>query len=177
MRTFVGLSPLRVFSIELQCIKTNFALPKIVNIPMYIFSYFFRKEFCLKHVTLFLLFFYLNCQEGQSYLFHTINFKFYRNQIYSFERIGDKAVCHSLVKKPSRCLRKTRSSRPEVPCKKGVLRNYVKFKNPATLLKKRLWHRCFPMNSVKFLRILFIIEHLWWLLLKTYLVRITFLRT
>ena len=35
---------------------------------------------------------------------------------------------------------------------------------PATLLKKRLWHRCFPMNFVKFLRTAFFIEHLWWLL-------------
>ena len=35
---------------------------------------------------------------------------------------------------------------------------------PATLLKKRLWHRCFPVNFVKFLRTPFIIEHLWWLL-------------
>ena len=25
-------------------------------------------------------------------------------------------------------------------------------KRPATLLKKRLWHRCFPMNFAKFLR-------------------------
>ena len=24
--------------------------------------------------------------------------------------------------------------------------------DPATLLKKRLWHRCFPVNFVKFLR-------------------------
>ena len=35
----------------------------------------------------------------------------------------------------------------------------------ATLLKKRLWHRCFPVNFVKFLRTPFFIEHLWWLLL------------
>ena len=27
---------------------------------------------------------------------------------------------------------------------------------PATLLKKRLWHRCFPVNFVKFLRTLFL---------------------
>ena len=27
---------------------------------------------------------------------------------------------------------------------------------PATLLKKRLWHRCFPVNFVKFLRIAFL---------------------
>ena len=51
--------------------------------------------------------------------------------------------------------------------KKGVLRNLTKFtgKNlcqslflnkvtarPATLSKKRLWYRCFPVNFVKFLR-------------------------
>ena len=52
--------------------------------------------------------------------------------------------------------------------KKGVLRNSTKFtgkhlrqspffnKNadlrPAALLKKRLWHRCFPVNFAKFLR-------------------------
>ena len=37
---------------------------------------------------------------------------------------------------------------------------------PATLSKKRLWHRCFPVNFVKFLRIPFYIEHLLWLLLS-----------
>ena len=36
---------------------------------------------------------------------------------------------------------------------------------PATLLKKRLWHRCFPVNFVKFLRTPFLTEHLPWLLL------------
>ena len=30
----------------------------------------------------------------------------------------------------------------------------------------RLWHKCFPMNFVKFLRTPFLTEHLWWLLLK-----------
>ena len=35
----------------------------------------------------------------------------------------------------------------------------------ATLLKKRLWHRCFPRNFAKCLRTRFFIEHLWWLLL------------
>ena len=54
---------------------------------------------------------------------------------------------------------------------KGVLRNLAKFTGkdlcqslffnkvsglrPATLLKKRLWHRYFPVNFVKFLRIPF----------------------
>ena len=60
------------------------------------------------------------------------------------------------------------SSRPEVFCKKCVLRNFAKFTGKhlcqslffnkvaglrsATLLKKRLWHRCFPVNFAKFLR-------------------------
>ena len=31
---------------------------------------------------------------------------------------------------------------------------------------KRDWYRCFTVNFAKFLRTLFFIEHLWWLLLK-----------
>ena len=74
-----------------------------------------------------------------------------------------------------------RSSRPEVFCRKSVLRNFAKFTvkrlcqdfpfsnvaglRAATLLKKRLWRRCFPVNFVKFLRTAFFIEHLRWLLL------------
>ena len=64
----------------------------------------------------------------------------------------------------------TKSSRPEVFCKKGVLKIFTKFTEkhlgedlffnkglrPATLLKKRLWHKCFPVNFVKFLRPLFL---------------------
>ena len=56
----------------------------------------------------------------------------------------------------------TKSSRPEVFCKNGVLKSFAKFtgKIPcrpeaATLLKKRLWHRCFHENFAKFLRNLF----------------------
>ena len=41
----------------------------------------------------------------------------------------------------------------------------VKKAPPATSLKKRLWHRCFPVNFAKFLRTSFFTEHLWWLLL------------
>ena len=74
-----------------------------------------------------------------------------------------------------------RSSRPGVFCKKGVLRKFAKITGKhlcqslffnkvaglrlATSLKKRLWHRCFPVNFAKFLRTSFFIEHLWWLLL------------
>ena len=66
----------------------------------------------------------------------------------------------------------SRSSRPEVFCEKDVLRNFEKFTGKhlcqrlffnkvaglrhATLLKKRLWHRCFPMNFEKFLRTSFL---------------------
>ena len=74
-----------------------------------------------------------------------------------------------------------RSSRLEVFCRKGVLRNFAKFTGkhlcqklffnkvaglrPSTLLKKGLWDRCFPVNFVKFLRTPFFTEHLRWLLL------------
>ena len=65
-----------------------------------------------------------------------------------------------------------RSSRPEVLCDKGVLRNFAKFTGKrlcqslffnkvaglrsATLLKKRFRHRCFPVNFTKFLRATFL---------------------
>ena len=74
------------------------------------------------------------------------------------------------------------SSRPEVFCRKGVLRNFAKFTGkhlcqsfffnkvsglrPATLLKKRIWHRCFPANFAKFLKTPILTEHLRCLLLK-----------
>ena len=69
-----------------------------------------------------------------------------------------------------------RNSRSDVFCKKGVIRNSTKFTGkhlcqslffnkvaglrPATLLKKMLWNRCFPVNFVKFPRTTFLTEHL-----------------
>ena len=60
--------------------------------------------------------------------------------------------------------------------KKVVLRNVTKFTGkhlcqslffnkiaglrPATLFKKRLWHKCFPVNFARFLRSTFFTEHL-----------------
>ena len=60
------------------------------------------------------------------------------------------------------------TSRPEVFCKNGVLRNIAKFTEkhlcqslffikavglrPSTLLKNELWHSCFPVKFVKFIR-------------------------
>ena len=70
-------------------------------------------------------------------------------------------------------------------CKKGVLRNFTKLTGKqlfqslifnkvaglrrATLLKKWLWHRCLPVNFVKFPRTPFLIEHLCWLLLVNFI--------
>ena len=66
-------------------------------------------------------------------------------------------------------IRHDRSSRSEVFCKRGVLKNFSKFTGkhlcqglffnrlkPATLLKKRLWHRCFIMNFAEFSKASFI---------------------
>ena len=39
---------------------------------------------------------------------------------------------------------------------------------PATLLKKRLWHGCFPVNFEKFLGTPFLTKHLPWLLLQVF---------
>ena len=65
-----------------------------------------------------------------------------------------------------------RSSHPRCSVKKGVLKHFAKFTGkhlcqrlffnkvagfrPATLLKKSLWHRCFPVNFVKFPRTRFL---------------------
>ena len=63
-----------------------------------------------------------------------------------------------------------RSSRPELFCKKCCLR-------PATLLKKRLWHRVFPVNFAKFLRTYFFTEHRQWLLLAFAFIEISYSNT
>ena len=59
--------------------------------------------------------------------------------------------------------------RPEVFCIKHVRKHFRGSHpvclRPATLLKMRLWHRCFPVNFVKFLRTPYFTEHLRWLLL------------
>ena len=73
-----------------------------------------------------------------------------------------------------------RSIGPKMFCKKSVLKNFAKLTGkqlcqvlffnkvaglrPPTLLKKRLWPRCFPVNFAKFLRAPFFIEHHRWLI-------------
>ena len=69
--------------------------------------------------------------------------------------------------------------------KKGILRNFLKFARkhlcqilffikvaglmPATSLKQRLWHRCFPVNFTKFLRKFFLLNTSGRILLLFYL--------
>ena len=78
-----------------------------------------------------------------------------------------------------------RSSRPKVFCKNVFLEISQKFTSkrlcqslffnkvaglrPATVLKKKLWHRCFPVNFTKFLRVPFLTERLWWVLLFVFI--------
>ena len=56
---------------------------------------------------------------------------------------------------------KLRSSHQRCFIKEGVLRNFTKFTGKhqcqnlffnKSFFKKRLWHKCFPVNFVKFLR-------------------------
>ena len=76
-----------------------------------------------------------------------------------------------------------RGSHQKCSIKKDVLGNFAKFAwkylfqglflikmqalglRPATLLKKRLWHKCFPVNFAKFLRTPFLQNTSGWLLL------------
>ena len=66
----------------------------------------------------------------------------------------------------------TKSSRPEVFCRiftkfigkhlcQSLFFSKVTGLKPATLLKKRLWHRSYHVNFVKFAKKSFFIEHLW----------------
>ena len=79
-----------------------------------------------------------------------------------------------IYRKPKTILRPEFIKQSSDSCymQKGVLRNLTQFTGqhlcqsllfnkvaglrPATLLKKRLWHRCFPVNFEKFLRIPFL---------------------
>ena len=90
----------------------------------------------------------------------------FQNKIYYLDKIY---LCFSKIKFSKHTLYRT--SRPEVFCKKAVFRNFTKFTGKhlchsfffskvailrtAVLLKKRLWHGCFPVNFAKFLRTLF----------------------
>ena len=69
-------------------------------------------------------------------------------------------------------VKKFRSSYLDVACKKSILKNFAKFTRKFTgvsvlmnfrlyasnFIKKRLWHRCFPVNFGKLLKFSFFIE-------------------
>ena len=70
-------------------------------------------------------------------------------------------------------LRINRNSHQRCSIIKGILRNFARFTGkqlcqspfwPATLLKKSLWHKCFPVNFAKFLRTPFLQNRSWRLL-------------
>ena len=97
---------------------------------------------------------HLRTTAPKNFLWNSLNFK-----VSQYGYITENEWTH---------LTHIRSSRPELYCKKRVLRNFAKFTGkhlcksiffntvavlkPATLFKKRLWHRCFPVNFTKFLR-------------------------
>ena len=74
----------------------------------------------------------------------------------------------------------SKSSRFQVFFKIVVLRHFTNFTEKLlwwslfliklqALSKKRIWHRCFPVKFMKFLRTTFFAEELRWLLLKLFL--------
>ena len=96
-----------------------------------------------------------------------------RFQLRSFKSCGNKIFFLNLLLRVAftKCY-KFRNSHQRCSVTKGVLRNVAKFTGKhlcqslflnnvaglrqATLLKQRLWHRCFPLNFAKFLRTLFL---------------------
>ena len=78
----------------------------------------------------------------------------------------------NFLSKEKKIITNDRSSHKRFSVQKGVIRNFTKFTGkhlcqclffnkvaglrPATLLKKRHWHRCFPVNFVKLLRTIFL---------------------
>ena len=91
---------------------------------------------------------------------------FLRTQVFA----GCVVLCLKLLFR--KCVTYVLKQPPEVFCRCSWKFHKIHRKTPepeslrpATLIKKRLWPRCFPVNFAKFLRTAFIVEHLWWLLL------------
>ena len=94
-----------------------------------------------------------------------INFSFliFKNNYFKINICSIFVMCHE-IQKPMNVdasiltnalnFKSFRSSRPEVFCKRGILRNFAKFtgKRLCQILKKKShWHRCFPLIFAKFL--------------------------
>ena len=77
---------------------------------------------------------------------------FKKSYILKVFQLKNKIICFSGVQDRFKIKIKS-SSLPEVFCKKGAR---VTLLQPATLLKKRLWHRVFPVNFAKILRTSFL---------------------
>ena len=94
-----------------------------------------------------------------------------QKNISKVNKIDIREICEIISSE-----RYTGSSRSEIFREKSGLKNFSKFtgkhlcqslsfNKTEILSKKRLGHRCFPVNFEKFLRTPIFIEHLWWLLL------------
>ena len=83
-------------------------------------------------------------------------------------KLRKEALHYNFLVANLRSLRGNRSSHRRCSVRNGILRKLAKFTGkhlckslffnkvsglrPLTLLKRRLWHKCFPMNFAKFLR-------------------------
>ena len=128
------------------------------------------------------------------FLYFSLLFSMFCSHDQAFKKKSEETLALSLLDVFS-CLSKSwkkkimlsstcRSSHQRCSVRKGVLRNFAKFSGkflcqiifliklqvsglrPATLLKKRLWHGCFPVNFVNFLKTPFLQNKSWQLLLR-----------
>ena len=79
-----------------------------------------------------------------------------RNFVYNIQArtlSNNLRSCHQRCSVRQRVLRNFEKFTGKPLCQSLFL---IKLQRPATLLKKRLWHRCFPVNFAKFLRTPFI---------------------
>ena len=91
-----------------------------------------------------------------SFEISVLKFKALSNNFLTLEKNFENQMRHDLRK-----IQSIFDCTPEII----LTLNRMRVNRPATLLKKKLWHRCFPLNFAKFLRTPLSIEHLRWLLL------------
>ena len=128
--------------------------------------------------------FWLQRRRSQKYMFLWVYIN--TSSDFSFGFVLLKCWCNIKIEKDCKCLKNVslwinpflakfpfytpcRSSRPEVLCKKGILRNFSKFTGKhlcQSLWVSRLWRRYFLVNFAKFLTPPFLTEHLQWLFLS-----------
>ena len=98
------------------------------------------------------------------------------SQFWSCQKSEVDISSHQLLQYSNYYEERFRDSHQRCSIKKGALRNFAKFTGkylcqslffnkvavfkPATLLKERIWHRCFPVNFAKFLKRPFCRTHL-----------------